>query len=125
MAYHVKVVGLGDAVSELEDLVGGELDDSSAPTADHVVVGLFSECELEVGPFQVEQHPLEDSAVDQERQCSVDCRLPDGSASFFEEIGDLISLEVAFETEDGVEDLQTRVRYLDAMAPQVATECLA
>ena len=68
----MKVVSVCDSPAQLDHLIGSELNDPPAASADHVVVRVFSKGVLVVGLFDVEAHLFEDAAVYKQGQGPID-----------------------------------------------------
>ncbi len=124
MANDVEMMSSGDSPAQLDDLIGGELDDPSAPVADHVVVRVLPERMLVVSLLDVETHLLENPATDEPRQRSVDGGLAHFVAPFFQQIQDLLRLEVILKFEHGVKNLAPRTGILDPVVLQILAKCL-
>jgi hypothetical protein len=78
----VKVILPRDAFAQLHDFLRAELHNSAAPAADHVVVGVLAVGQLVVRLFDVKTHLLEYSAIDEQRERSIDSlRMPSTASS--------------------------------------------
>lgn len=107
MADRVEVVPLCNPRPQLNNFIRSELDDSSAPAADHVIMRGFSERMLVVGLLDVKAHLFEDAAVNKQRQCAIERRLAHFFAPFSKQIKDLLGLEVLMDLEHRVQNLVT------------------
>lgn len=124
MASNVEMMSSGDSPAQLDDLIGGELDDPPAPVADHVVVRVLPERMLVVSLLDVETHLLENPATHEQRQRSVDGGLAHFVAPFFQQIQNLLRLEVILKFEHGVKNLPSRTGILDPAVLQILAKSL-
>jgi len=110
------------STSQLDDIVACEFDDTPAPAADHVIVRIFTETKFVMGLFHIKSHLLENTAIDQKRQRSVNgsLRCPLSALTHCEQ--QLLRFEVVGDVENGVEDVLPRQRILDASVFEIALE---
>ena len=109
----MEVVPTPDSRTEFRHLLGGELDDTTAPPADHVVVRILAEGMLVMSLLHVKPNLLEDAAFDEKGQCTVHGRFADLGTSLVEKVEHLFRLEVIVEIEYGLEDSLTGAGPLD------------
>ena len=108
--------------AKVDHVFTSELDDASASSAHHVVVGGLAETAFVMGLLNVEADLLEDAAADEEGEGSVDGGLGDAVTLLAEGEEQLLGFEVVGEVEDGVEDDFAGGGELDAAALEVAPE---
>lgn len=125
MAGRVEVMLPGDTVAQLNHVGGGELDDSPAATANHVIVRSLAEGVLVIGLLYIEADLLEDAAIDQQRKGPVDGGFAHLFTAVSEHIEHLIDLEVLMEFEHGVYDLPPSGGVFDPVILQVFLKDLA
>ena len=125
VADDVKVVLPGDSIAQLDHFIGGELDDSPTPSAEHVVVGILAEGSLVVGLLHVEMGFREDAAVNQQVERSVDGGFAHVVSVLAQRAEKLLRLEVLMEGQHSIQDPATGTGILDPVVAQVLQEGLA
>ena len=105
MASHMEVVSLCDPPAQLDDLVRAEFNDPTAPATDHVVMGCLAERMFIMGELGIKAHLLENAAVHQEGERTVDGGLAHSMAPLPQEIQDLFRFEMIPHVQNDVQDL--------------------
>ena len=111
-----------DPRTEILDLLGGKLHDAPAPATHHVVVRSFAEGVFVMGLLNLKTNLLQDAAVHQKRQGSVNRGLADFLVFFAQMIQDLLRFEVFMEVEDSRQDLLPCTGVLDPMILEIPAE---
>ena len=118
----MKTMSLADCFAQRLDFVGGEIDDPTAATTNHVIVRVFTVGVLIVSLFDVESDLLENSAIHQERQRPIDRGFSDLLAAFSQQVEHLLGLEVLVQVQNRIQNDPPGDRVLDAVCLQIPAE---
>ena len=125
MVCGAKVESIGDSLSEVDHLIGGEFKNAAALATDHVIVRAVAEGELIVNMFYVEANLFQDSGGHQQRERAVDGGFGNSETPFRHHVQDLIGFEVFGEIENHVEDLLSGRGHFDCVFAEKSAESVA
>ncbi len=106
-------------------ILGGEFNDPSTMTANHVIVRPITECNFVIGMPYIKPSGIENPRSDQERKGSVNRGLAHPMTSLPEHVEHLLRFEMLAKGENGFQDLTACTRTLDLLGSKVVHECPA
>lgn len=115
MPRYVKVMLPSDLNTQFEQFTRRKFHDAPATTANHVVMRILAEGVLVMGLFDVESDLFQHTAVDKERERSVNRGLADFQALFSDEIENLFGFKVLRDIQDRLKNRPTGCGLADTM----------